>query len=83
MDPIHERGLEREKKKLRLWSWRKDRSLFPWSLFCFFGWLVQMKKKKPRAREGMRERGGSESKRMRESKRVNEGERRQNRESES
>jgi hypothetical protein len=28
------------------WSWRKDRSLFPWSLFCLLGWLVQMKKKK-------------------------------------
>jgi hypothetical protein len=35
-------------------------------------------KKKPRAREGMRERGGSGSKRMRESNRENEGERRHN-----
>jgi hypothetical protein len=42
-----------------------------------------MKKKKPRAREGMRERDCSESKRTRESKRENEGERLQNRKSES
>ena len=76
LDPIHERGLEREKKKPGSWSWRKDRSLFPWFLFCFFGWLVQMKKK-PRAREGMRERGDSGSKRTRQSKRENEGEWRQ------